>query len=102
MKICAWCSDEFEPTVSYQIYCGKPCRDAATKQKIQERYLQKRRAKMAEKPRVCANHGCNTTLSIYNTSSVCAYCKTNDKKINKAMKQIMEYFDYEDRRNSPG
>ena len=45
MNNCKCCDNNFEPTVSYQIYCSPNCRDIATKEKIAARYLQSKRQK---------------------------------------------------------
>ena len=94
MKICDWCSKYFEPNVSYQIYCSAECRDAATKEKVNERYQQKRRKKLAKKERRCAN-GCGTVLSIYNDTGLCGSCVINDKQVNSALKELKGLIDYE-------
>ena len=39
IKLCDWCGKDFEPNVSYQIYCSKECREGSTKEKVSERYL---------------------------------------------------------------
>ena len=82
MKICDWCSEDFEPNVSYQIYCCSQCREQATKEKVNERYQQKKRKKMAKKERRCLN-GCGTVLSIYNDTGLCGSCMVNEKQVNK-------------------
>ena len=51
MKLCEKCNNAFNPNVSYQIYCGIKCRDAATKDKIVERYNITRRQKRIGKVR---------------------------------------------------
>lgn len=94
MKICDWCSEIFEPNVSYQIYCCAECRDAATKEKVNERYQQKRRKKLAQKERRCAN-GCGTILSIYNDSGLCGSCIINERQVSSALKELKGLIDYE-------
>lgn len=68
MKQCFYCSDNFEPTVSRQIYCSDGCRQLATKEKAKQKRKPKR------KNRVCANKGCSNLLSIYNDSNYCQEC----------------------------
>ena len=94
MKICDWCSEDFEPNVSYQIYCCSQCREQATKEKVNERYQQKKRKKMAKKERRCLN-GCGTVLSIYNDTGLCGSCMVNEKQVNNALKQLKGLIDYE-------
>lgn len=94
MKICDWCSSEFQPNVSYQIYCSAECRQIATKEKIGERYQSRRRRKLSKKPRLCSG-GCGIFLSIYNTASFCQNCMTNSRKVDKALKELRGIIEYE-------
>ena len=94
MKICDWCSEEFQPNVSYQIYCSIECRTLATKEKVNERYQLKRRARLATKERRCGG-GCGTLLSIYNDNGFCSRCMVSEKKVNKALKELKGIIDYE-------
>jgi hypothetical protein len=94
MKICDWCSNEFQPNVSYQIYCSVECREAATKEKVSERYQINRRKKLSKKERRCQN-GCGTILSIYNRSGFCNACVVNGKQVDKALKSLKGIIDYE-------
>lgn len=94
MKTCNWCGNEFQPNVSYQIYCSVECRECATKEKVGERYQQKRRQRLASKQRRCAG-GCGTILSSYNDSQFCSRCIINDKLVNKALKELKGLIDYE-------
>lgn len=90
MKNCQWCDNEFKSEVSYQIYCSTECRDAATKEKIAARYIITRRQKRIGKIRRCKN--CGDELSIYNDDSLCNTCTINPKDVNKALKEIKDYF----------
>ena len=94
MKTCDWCGNEFQPNVSYQIYCCVECRELATKEKVNERYQQKRRQKLAAKQRRCAG-GCGTILSYYNDSPFCGRCLVDDKLVSKALKELKGLIDYE-------
>ena len=94
MKLCDRCDDHFTPKVSYQIYCSSECRDAATKDKIAERYQVTRRQKRIGKNRRCLG-GCNTSLSIYNDSGFCANCNVSKKSVDKMLKDLKGFFDYE-------
>lgn len=94
MKICDWCSGEFQPNVSYQIYCSSECRELATREKVNEQYKIRRRKKLASKERRCAG-GCGTLLSIYNTDSYCNACAINTKKVDKALKELKGIIEYE-------
>ena len=94
MKLCDRCDNHFTPKVSYQIYCSSECRDAATKDKIAERYQVTRRQKRIGKNRRCLG-GCNTSLSIYNDSGFCANCNVSKKSVDKMLKELKGFFDYE-------
>jgi hypothetical protein len=94
MKNCSWCSSEFIPNVSYQIYCSVECRELATKEKISERYAASRRKTRFAKERKCAG-GCDAILSIYNEKSFCDSCMVNNKKVEKMLKELKGLFDYE-------
>ena len=94
MKQCERCDTKFKPKVSYQIYCSEECRDTATKAKIAERYQLTRRQKRIGKIRKCLG-GCGVQLSIYNDSGFCANCNVSKKAVDKMLKDIKGYFDYE-------
>lgn len=94
MKICDWCSNEFQPNVSYQIYCSSECRELATKEKVNNRYQMKRRQKLSQKTRRCQG-GCGTLLSMYNDSGYCSTCIINTKQVDKALKELKGLIEYE-------
>ena len=94
MKLCKTCYSSFNASVSYQIYCGTECRDAATKDKIVERYNITRRQKRIGKDRKCLG-GCGQQLSIYNDDGFCSNCNVSKKEVDKMLKQIKGFFDYE-------
>ena len=94
MRLCERCETPFKPKVSYQIYCGDVCREEATKIKIAERYQVTRRQKRIGKKRTCLG-GCQKQLSIYNDSGFCTDCNVNQKNVNKMLKQLKGFFDYE-------
>ena len=94
MRLCERCDKSFKPKVSYQIYCGDECREIATKNKIAERYQITRRQRRKGKKRLCLG-GCGKQLSIYNDSGFCANCNVSKKAVDKMLKQIKGYFDYE-------
>jgi hypothetical protein len=94
MKICDWCSNEFQPNVVYQIYCSVECRELATKEKVQERYRFKRRQKLSKKERKCAG-GCGIKLSVYNNAGFCQNCMTNTRKVDQALKELKGIIEYE-------
>ncbi len=94
MKICSWCSNEFNPKVSYQIYCSVHCRDEATREKISERYQINRIKIRSEKKRKCSG-GCGINISIYNENGFCSNCMVNKKKVDQMLKQLKGLFDYE-------
>lgn len=94
MKLCSRCDNKFKPRVSYQIYCSDKCREEATKEKIIERYQVTRRQKRKGKKRLCLG-GCGTSLSIYNDSGFCANCNVSKKAVDKMLKTVKGFFDYE-------
>lgn len=94
MKQCDRCDNKFTPKVSYQIYCSEQCREEATRDKIAERYKITRRQKRKGKIRKCLG-GCDQVLSIYNDDGFCSNCNISKKAVDKMLKQIRGYFDYE-------
>lgn len=86
MKTCQWCDTAFEPNVKYQIYCNAECREAATKEKIAERYAITRRNRLINKDRRCKS--CNGKLSAYNDETLCQSCLVNPKDVAKALREI--------------
>ncbi len=94
MKLCNVCDAGFTPKVTYQIYCSKNCRDIATREKIVERYNYSKRQKRKGKKRLCLG-GCNQELSIYNDSGFCSNCNVSEKAVNKMLKELKGFIDYE-------
>jgi hypothetical protein len=94
VKSCSRCDKKFKPRVSYQIYCSDECRDEATKEKIAERYQVTRRQKRIGKKRLCLG-GCGVNLSIYNDDGFCANCNISKKAVDKMLKEVKGYFNYE-------
>jgi len=86
MKHCSWCDNTFKSDISYQIYCSSECREAATKEKISERYIVSRRQKRKGKNRRCKM--CQAKLSIYNDETLCNNCNINPSDVQKALKEI--------------
>lgn len=86
MKNCQWCDAAFKPRVSYQIYCSDECREAATKEKIAQRYAISRRNKLMRKPRACKS--CGKPLSVYNEDVLCSQCTVNPSDVSKTLKEI--------------
>jgi RecJ-like exonuclease len=85
-KHCSWCDNSFETSISYQIYCSPECRNAATKEKITERYIKNRRNSRVGKVRKCKS--CGQSLSIYNDDELCSTCQVNPGDVLKALKEI--------------
>lgn len=85
-KHCKWCDNTFETEISYQIYCSVSCRDAATKEKILDRYQSIKRKKRIGKVRLCKS--CGSNLSIYNDDLLCNKCNVNPVDIKKVLKEI--------------
>jgi hypothetical protein len=94
LKLCDRCDIYFNPKVTYQIYCSVKCRDAATKDKITERYQVTRRQKRKGKVRNCVG-GCGVQLSIYNDSGFCSNCNVSEKTVAKMLKELKGFIDYE-------
>jgi hypothetical protein len=94
VKLCNRCDTYFKPRVSYQIYCSDICREQSTKEKIAERYLATRRQKRYGKKRNCLG-GCGISLSMYNDSGFCANCNVSEKAVNKMIKELKGFIDYE-------
>lgn len=86
MKHCQWCDSQFQTKITYQIYCSASCREAATREKIAERYVIARRNKRYGKVRKCKSCGAN--LSVYNDESLCMNCHVNPVDVSKALKDI--------------
>ena len=94
MKLCNKCDVYFTPKVSYQVYCTELCRQEATKEKIAERYQLTRRQKRKGKEKKCLG-GCDTKLSIYNDSGFCANCNVSKKAVDKMLKELKGFIEYE-------
>lgn len=94
MKTCDWCGNNFEPNVNYQIYCSPECRQLSTKEKVSERYKNKKKQSLVGKKRYCFS-GCGTRLSIYNSKKYCNPCLNNRDSLDKALKQLKGIIDYE-------
>lgn len=86
MKTCQWCDAGFKPKVSYQIYCSDECREAATKEKIAQKYAIERRNKLMNKKRECK--ACGSLLSVYNDDVLCTLCLVNPLDVSKTLKEI--------------
>lgn len=85
-KPCEWCNNQFEASVSYQIYCSVDCREQATKEKIAERYMLARRKVRMGKERRCKS--CDNRLSAYNDDILCQKCIISPSDVAKALKEI--------------
>lgn len=96
MKHCQWCDEQFTTKISYQIYCSAECREAATKEKIVERYAFTRRNRRHGKVRKCKS--CSANLSAYNDEPLCTACVVNPNDVSKALKDIKEFMNG---KNSP-
>ena len=86
MKVCQWCDATFDPKVKYQKYCSDECREAATKEKIAQRYSMKKRNSMMGKNRSCKS--CGSPLSVYNDEMLCSTCMVNPTDVSKTLKEI--------------
>jgi hypothetical protein len=95
-KICTWCNEEFFYKSKNQVYCSKECRVNSTKQKIVQRYQVSKFKGRRGKERKCAGD-CGTLISIYNDMGFCNSCLVNNKKVDKFIKDLRYYFDYEEK-----
>lgn len=86
MKPCQWCNNSFVTKISYQIYCSAACRDAATKEKIAERYIASKSMKRYGKNRKCKS--CGKTLSAYNDSIICLDCVVIPSDVAKILRDL--------------
>jgi len=93
-KTCQWCEKQFTTMSKNQIYCSAECRTNSTKDKISQRYQTTKFKNRIGKERRCAG-GCGILLSIYNDDTFCNNCLVNNKKVDKFIKDIKDYFDYE-------
>jgi uncharacterized protein YmfQ (DUF2313 family) len=94
LKHCQCCDESFETESKNQIYCSSECRAKATKEKIVQRYRITKSKERIGKSRICAG-GCGTNLSIYNNNSFCDPCLVNNRKVDKFLKELKDFFDYE-------
>lgn len=93
-KICNVCGNEFQSKGKNHIYCSPECRVLSTKEKIIARYQVLKFKNRMGKGRMCAGE-CGTPISIYNDIGFCNACLINKKKVNKFIKDLKGYFDYE-------
>lgn len=94
MIFCIRCDKKFFANSNKQVYCSAECRQASSKEKILERYHIEKRKKRIGNKKKCAG-GCGTILSVYNDFSMCENCLVNQKKVLRFMKELKDYFDYE-------
>jgi hypothetical protein len=80
--------------MSYQIYCCPECREAATKEKIAQRYARTRIQNRVGKKRHCKS--CGVSLSIYNDDAICQACEINPTDVQKALKDIKGFINGKD------
>lgn len=59
-----------------------------------QRYKVSKAASRVGKNRKCAG-GCGTRISIYNDVGFCNVCMVSKKKLDQALKEIRDFFDYE-------
>lgn len=71
---------EFTPKTHNQKYCSDDCCRIATNKKIMEKYYEKKAIRNGKK-RLCKS--CNSSLSRYNTLSVCSKCEKNNSKSDR-------------------
>jgi hypothetical protein len=95
-KACSWCDKNFVSKSKNQIYCSSECRLSSTKIKIVQRYQVSKVKSRIGKERVCSG-GCGAKISIYNDAGFCNVCLTNNKKVDRFIKDLRDYFDYEEK-----
>jgi hypothetical protein len=93
-KHCQWCDKSFETESKNRMYCSAECRTLATKQKIAQRYKITKSKQRMGKDRLCAGN-CGTYLSVYNDNWFCDSCLINKRKVDRFLKDIKNFFDYE-------
>lgn len=93
-KHCEWCDNSFATKSKNQIYCSVECRTLATKEKVVKRYKLTKAKERVGKSRLCSG-GCETQLSIYNDNNFCDNCLVNSKKVDRFIKDLKGFFDYE-------
>lgn len=98
-KHCEWCDNQFTTKISYQIYCSVECREAATKEKIMNRYAITRRNRLAKKSRKCK--ACDNNLSAYNDEQLCQSCLIDPKQVAKTIKEIKGYSNGKSNKDKP-
>ena len=74
------CKKDFNPKTHNQKYCSDDCCRIATNKKIMEKYYEKKAIRSGKK-RLCKS--CNSSLSRYNTLSVCSKCEKNNSKSDR-------------------
>jgi len=87
MKTCVWCMNEFQPKVSYQVYCDAECRTLATRHNARNKRISARIERNRRNPRRCAG-GCGTIISIYNDQTFCLSCGVDEKKVAAAIERL--------------
>lgn len=95
-KVCSWCDKEFSYRSKNQIYCSSECRLESTKKNIVQRYQVSKYKARIGKSRKCSG-GCGVEISIYNDLGFCNACSINKKKVDKTIKELKDYFDYEEK-----
>ena len=89
--VCAYkeCGKVFTKTTHNQKYHEEECCRLATNARIMEKYYE-RKARRGGTKRICKTPGCNTSLSRYNASKVCAKCeaKAEQKEKNDLLDMI--------------
>ena len=82
------CKNNFVPKTHNQKYCSDECCRIATNKRIMDKYYEKKAIRNGA-PRPCVK--CNTQLSRYNKSNLCAVCEKGIGIQNR--KNIMESLD---------
>lgn len=59
-----------------------------------QRYKVSKASSRVGKNRKCAG-GCGTYISIYNDVGFCNVCMVSKRKLDQALKEIKDFFDYE-------
>lgn len=79
MEICAHkeCKKWFVKKTHNQKYCCDECCRLATNVRIMEKYYE-RKARLQGAVRICKYPDCDTKLSRYNASNICAACERKD------------------------
>lgn len=80
------CAKDFEPKTHNQKYCSDECCRITTNRRIMEKYYEKKAIRNGAK-RICKK--CQSVLSRYNSSDICANCEKKKSKSSTTLSGII-------------